>query len=320
MLGARAIVTSGSDAQARGRPRGTARPRRSITPPPTCVAEVRRAHRRSRRGRRGRQRRRADLAESRCARCGAAGAWWSAAPPPGRRSRSISAGCSGTSGACSARRWGAGGNTPRSSAWRTKGKLWPVVDRTVPLADGRSAAFERLAAGRTDGQTRDRGGHVNELWERLRDRGRADRQRRSGAGGRRRHSADRLLPRPADPALGRRRAQAARLQPDGRGRRARRSGRAHGLAARPGAGAGQADLLAGDAGGHPARQHRARAGEHQSDVRHDARLHPDAHRRHRDRHPRDDRGGVRARGDPRLRRHGRGRADRSPRWPRARWC
>ena len=47
-----------------------------------------------------------------------------------------------------------------------EGRLWPVVDSVVPLADG-AAAYRADAARRADRQTRDRGVAVNELWERL---------------------------------------------------------------------------------------------------------------------------------------------------------
>ena len=151
------------------------------------------------------------------------------------------------------------------------------------------------AAGRADRKTRDRGVARERTLGATPDRSGADRQRGARPGGRGGDPADRLLPRPAGAALGGRHAQEGGLQSHGGRRRARRGGRAHRLPARSGAGAGQADLLAGDAGGDPARQHRARPREHQSDVRDDARLHPDADRGDRDHHPGDDRGRVRPR-------------------------
>ena len=48
----------------------------------------------------------------------------------------------------------------------TAGRLWPVIDRVVPLEEG-PAAFRAAAARRAGRQTRHRGRTVNELWERI---------------------------------------------------------------------------------------------------------------------------------------------------------
>ncbi len=117
-----------------------------------------------------------------------------------------------------------------------------------------------------------------------------DRQRAAGIPGCGADSRHRLRAGAAGSALGGRPAQAGRFQPDGGGGGTGRSRHPDRLPAGSGEGSGQAGVLAGDAGSDPAGEHGAGTREHQPDVRHDAGVHSDAHRRDRDRDPGDDSG------------------------------
>ena len=198
-----------------------------------------------------------------------------------------------------------------------EGRLWPVIDRSVPLSESTERA-RAASSGRTDRQTCDRGGLVNELWERLRAGAQQIGSVVPALLGAAVILADRVLSGPAGAALGRRCPQTARLQ-SGRGRRWARRGRGpHRIAPRSGSRARQARLLARHARGDSPGEHGAWPREHQPDVRHHARLHPDAHRRHRHHSVGHDRRRVRARRHSRIRGHGGRACRRSPRWPRAR--
>ena len=58
-----------------------------------------------------------------------------------------------------------------------RGPLWPVVDRVVPLAEAGPRRSARLQRGEQTGKLVIEVAHVNELWERLRIGGAADRRR-----------------------------------------------------------------------------------------------------------------------------------------------
>ena len=149
-------------------------------------------------------------------------------------------------------------------SWRspTKGGSGRWSTRSC-RSTGRRRRFARLQRGEQMGKLVIEVAHVNELWERLRS---APHQIGSvvpalvGAAvilltG---YFLARQIQRWADDTL--KRLDFNRVAS---GRRARRGGGAHRLPARSGAGPGEADLLAGDAGRDPAREHRARPREHQ---------------------------------------------------------
>ena len=293
LLGATVIVTSSSDAKleraralgadhllnhaARGRAEGGPRP-----------------HRRPQRRRGGGQRRREDLAALAPRAAAAAAGSSPAAAPPGRWSPPTCGSSSGTSGTSSGSTMGGDREYQEVARHAARGAALAGGGFGGPAGGGRGR-LPPHGRRRTVRQTRDRGGTMNELWERLSYGMRAAQLLPSGHHRGRRPPAGRLFRGPADREVGGPDAGQDGLQPGGQGGRARRRDGARRAVARSGARGGQAGLLAGDAGRHPAREHRARAREHQRDVRHDARLHPDADQRHRHRHPRHHRRRVRAR-------------------------